>query len=350
MTLLFFQNCVSPHQIPYIKELVLNPNVKEVFLIVPRYDYNERQEMGWDNKRLIDNTGIKLLYRPNENTIKKLLNENENSYCFFSGIRADADVFSWFKASLKYKVKRYIITEPPFTYNKPLWMHYIRFFLQDYKYVKYIDGIFGIGEDAVKYYRNISKRWKVFPFQYVTEHNKRTKEVPTGNLKLLFVGSLCRRKNVRIVIEALKGIKDIEFTVLGNGEERLELEKLANKNKVSVTFLGSKNMTEVPSIMQEHDVLILPSLHDGWGAVVNEAMDLGLYVIVSDRCGARMMIEKRKTGDIFKSNDVRDLMDSILYCLKLKNNIRGNIKENISLFENFRSKSVSQYLIDCIKG
>lgn len=349
MTLLFFQNCVSPHQIPYIKELVLYPNVKKVFLIVPRYDYNERQEMGWDNKRLIDNTGIRLLYRPNEKTVKELLNENENSYCFFSGIRADADVFSWFKASLKYKVKRYIITEPPFTYNKPLWMHYIRFFLQDYKYVKYIDGIFGIGDAAVKYYRNISKRWKVFPFQYVTEHNERTKGIPTGNLKLLFVGSLCRRKNVRIVIEALKGIKDIEFTVIGNGEERFELERLANKNKVSVTFLGSKSMKEVPSLMQEHDVLVLPSLHDGWGAVVNEAMDLGLYVIVSDRCGAKMMIEKRKTGDVFKSNDVRNLKDSILYCIKLKSNIRGNIKGNISLFENFRSKSVSKYLIDCIK-
>lgn len=350
MKLLFFQNCVSPHQVPYIKELVLNSNVEEVFLVVPRFDYNERQEMGWDNKKLIDNTGIKLFYEPDEKTIRELLTYNENSYCFFSGIRADAYVFYWFNLSLEYNVKRYIITEPPFTYNKPLWMHYIRFFLQDYKFVKYIDGIFGIGEDAIRYYRSISKRWKVFPFQYVTEHNERTKEVPTGSLKLLFVGSLCKRKNVKIVIEALKGLKDIEFTILGDGEERLEIERLAQKNRVMVAFLGSKSMKEVPSIMQEYDVLVLPSLHDGWGAVVNEAMDLGLYVIVSDRCGAKMMIKKGETGDVFKSNDVRDLKDSILNCLKLKNNIRGNIKENISLFENFRSKLVSQYLIDCIKG
>ena len=348
MTLIFFQNCVSPHQVPYIKELVLNSQVNEVYLIVPRYDYNERQEMGWDNKRLIDNTGIKLLYRPNEKTVKELLNENENSYCFFSGIRADADVFSWFKASLKYKVKRYIITEPPFTYNKPLWMHYIRFFLQDYKYVKYIDGILGIGEDAVKYYRNISKRWKVFPFQYVTEHNERTKGIPTGNLKLLFVGNLCKRKNVRIVIEALKGIKDIEFSVIGNGEERLELEKLANQNNVSVTFLGSKNMKEVPSIMQEHDVLVLPSLHDGWGAVVNEAMDLGLYVMVSDRCGAKMMIEKGETGDIFISNSYTSLREFILHAIKNKEFIRRNVHTNIESFSRYRGNNIAEYFINCL--
>ena len=29
-------------------------------------------------------------------------------------------------------------------------------------------------------------------------------------------------------------------------------------------------MKEIPSIMQENDVLVLPSLHDGWGAVVNK--------------------------------------------------------------------------------
>lgn len=346
MTLLFFQNCVSPHQIPYIKELTLNPSVKNVFLIVPRFDYNERQEMGWDNKRLLDNTGIKLLYRANEKTIKELL--SENSYCFFSGIRADADVFAWFNISLKYKVKRYIITEPPFTYNKPLWLHYIRFFLQDYKFVKYIDGIFGIGEDAVKYYKNISKRWNVFPFLYVTEHNERTKGIPTGKLKLLFVGNLCKRKNVKIVIEALKGIKDIEFSILGDGEEKLELERLANKNKVAVSFLGFKSMKEVPSIMQEHDVLILPSLHDGWGAVVNEAMDLGLYVIVSDRCGARMMIEKHKTGDIFISNSYISLRGFISYVNENKEYIRANMYKNIDSFNRFRGNKIAEYFINCL--
>lgn len=349
MKLFFFQNCVSPHQIPYIKELVFNPNVKDVFLIVPRYDYNERQEMGWDNKRLTENTGIKLLYRPNKKNINELLDKSENSYCFFTGIRADADVFSWFKLSLRFNVRRYIITEPPFTFNKPLWMHYIRFFLQDYKFVKHINGIFGIGEDAVKYYRNISKRWKVFPFQYVTEHHERINAAQTGILKLLFVGSLCKRKNVKIVIEALKGIKDIEFTIIGDGKEKSNLESLAKQNNVAVTFLGSKNMKEIPSIMQEHDVLILPSLHDGWGAVVNEAMDLGLYVIVSDRCGARVMINKGKDGEVFISDNIKALKDSIIHCIEIKDDIRKCIKENIKSFDKFRSKSVSRYFIDCIK-
>ncbi|WP_337558752.1 glycosyltransferase family 4 protein [Phocaeicola plebeius] len=348
MRLLFFQNCVSPHQIPYIKELVLTPKVEELFLIVPRYDYNERKNMGWDNRLLVSSTAIKIIYQPKKDIIKKLLNKHD-TYCFFSGIRADKDVFEWLKESLNYPVKRYIITEPPFTFNKPLWMHYIRFFLQDYKFVKYIHGVFAIGEDAVKYYKNISRKWKVFPFQYVTEHNERTKGVAKGDLKLLFVGNLCKRKNVTIVIEALKGLNNLEFTIVGNGEEKTNLKKLAQECKITVSFLGAKDMKEIPSIMQENDVLILPSLHDGWGAVVNEAMDLGLYVIVSNRCGARTMLDKGITGEVFISNNIKSLRGSIVHCLEIKDDIRKRIKDNIQSFDKFRGKSVAKYFINCIE-
>lgn len=350
MILIFFQNCVSPHQVPYIKELSLNPNIENVFLVVPRYDYNKRQDMGWDNKKLIDNTAIKLIYKPSKDIVQELLKINKNIFCFFSGIRADKDVFNWFKESINYQVKRYIITEPPYTFNKPLWMHYIRFFLQDYKFVKYIDGVFAIGEDAVKYYRSISNKWKVFPFLYVTEHNTRTKEAPSGNLKLLFVGNLCKRKNVKVVIKALKGFNNIKFTIVGNGEERRNIEKIAYKNKINIAFEGTKKMKEIPSIMQEHDILILPSLHDGWGAVVNEAMDLGLYVIVSNKCGARIMINKGENGDIFISNNKASLKKILITIFDRIQHIRLNTNKRIKLFHKFHGKSVAEYFINCLKS
>lgn len=348
MNLVFFQNTASPHQIPYIKEFKKDKQVSELILVVPQIDLEERKKIGWDTEEMLLNSHIKYLLSPSDQILTKILNTDE-TFCFFSGIRADLNVFKWFKYSLKFKVKRYIITEPPFTFNKPLWMHYIRFFLQDYKFVKYINGIFAIGEDAVKYYESISKRWKVFPFQYVTEHKERTKGAVKGNLKLLFVGNLCKRKNVKIVIEALKGLNNLEFTIVGDGEEKMNLEKLAQEYKIPVSFLGTKDMKEIPSIMQENDVLILPSLHDGWGAVVNEAMDLGLYVIVSDRCGSRTMIDKGITGEVFISNNIKSLRGSIAHCLEIKDDIRRRIKDNIKSFDKFRGKSVAKYLMNCIE-
>lgn len=118
MNLLFFENCISPHQVPYIKELTKSPNIEKVSLIVPRYNYKERVNMGWNNTNLLDNSDINFVYKPNKIQVQKLLCEN-NVLCFFSGIRADKDVFEWFQISLKYEVKRYIITEPPLLLTNP---------------------------------------------------------------------------------------------------------------------------------------------------------------------------------------------------------------------------------------
>lgn len=178
MTLVFFQNCISPHQIPYIRECVKNERIKSVYLIVPRTDYTVRKEMGWDSTHLLEGTSIHFWLKPTNEQVIQLIKETKDVICLFTGIRAFTEVFCWFKQSLPYQVKRYIITEPPFVYDKPLWMHYLRFFFQDYKFVSHIDGIFGFGDLAVRYYRSISKRWEVFPFQYVAETIQRTLPSP----------------------------------------------------------------------------------------------------------------------------------------------------------------------------
>lgn len=348
MNLLFFQNCISPHQIPYIRECANDERVESVHLIVPRADYVVRKEMGWDSTHLLDETLIRLWLKPTDEQVIQLLKEKENTICLFSGIRAFAEIFSWFKLSLAYKVKRYIITEPPFVYSKPLWMHYLRFFIQDYKYVPYIDGIFGFGDLAVRYYRNISKKWKVFPFQYVTETIQRKLPPPMGKVKLLFVGSLIPRKNVQIVMEALEDNPEIDFTLIGDGSERMILEKIAQRYQVRANFLGIMSMSEVSKIMQKNDVLILPSLYDGWGTVVNEAMSLGLYVIVSDRCGAKALILDESDGLIFKSRNDRALKDSLNFVVAHIKDIRLKTDKRIEKAVRIQGKHVANYFVNCI--
>lgn len=348
MNLLFFQNCISPHQIPYIRECAKDSRINDVYLITPRIDYSTRKQMGWDNTNLIKNTTIKLLLRPTNQQIQQLLKDNENMFCFFSGIRADQDIFQWFKLSLNFQIKRYIITEPPFTYKKPEWMHYIRFFIQDYRFVKKIDGIFGIGDQAVKYYHNIYNKWKVFPFQYVTDTTQRMLPVPSGNIKLVFVGSLTPRKNVKFVLKALKENHNFKFTIIGDGIERKKLEKIAIKNHVDTTFMGTQPMNLIPKLMQQHDVLILPSLHDGWGAVVNEAMTLGLYVIVSNQCGAKSLIRNKEEGYIYKYNKITELKKAIQFITHNITNIRKNTNKRISQAQRIQGEAVAKYFINCI--
>lgn len=53
MNLFFFQNCISPHQIPFIEELSVFTDVDRVVVIAPRVDYDDRKLMGWKASNLL---------------------------------------------------------------------------------------------------------------------------------------------------------------------------------------------------------------------------------------------------------------------------------------------------------
>lgn len=359
LRLLFFQNCISPHQMPYIEMLSKRDDVDHVWVIAPRLAYSERAAMGWPEawKNSTDKLTIKI--NPTDLKIP------EGSFCFFSGITAFPEVFHWFKLSLNYNVKRGIITEAPYTYDKPLWMHKVKFLLKDYRYVKYVDYVFAIGEDCAEYYRGWSKRWKVIPFLYCTEFISLTDLTdPTDYFNVVFVGSLDRRKNVKVLLEALSKIKShvginshteltdiIKITIIGDGPERVMLETQAKSldQNIRIEFLGALPMDEVQRIIANNDVLVLPSLHDGWGAVINEAMTLGTIPVCSDKCGARVLIKNSGFGGIFEVNKPQALADLLSGFSKNKETIRQNRQSRIEWAnDNISPIAVSEYFISSL--
>lgn len=351
MNLLFFQNCISPHQIPYIRECAKDERVERVHLIVPRADYVLRKDMGWDSTHLLDNTSVQLWLKPTDEQVIQLLKETKDSICLYTGVRADADVFRWLKLSLNYPVKRGIITEPPNVYpTKPLWLHYIRFLLQDYVYVKYIHYVFAFGNLAVKYYRFWSKKWSVIPFAYCTDNARAINcscPLVTDKLRLIFVGSLTRNKNVVSVLKALSAIQDdtLFFDIVGDGEERKHLEDFVVKNQVrNVTFYGYLPMNGVSSVMNQADILVLPSHYDGWGAVVNEALQLGLYVICSKHCGSKSLLVNDRIGFIYHS--YQELRDKIQNVILNREQIKKERLYRKKWADAISGESISKYLID----
>ena len=63
--------------------------------------------------------------------------------------------------------------------------------------------------------------------------------------------------------------------------------------------------------MAEADVLVLPSLYDGWGAVVSEALMAGAPVIASDACGSAGVVQASGAGGVFCADD-RDALEALL--------------------------------------
>lgn len=354
MNIFFWQNCISPHQVPYIRRTVEDRRVDKVFLIAPRIDYDERKEMGWDAGKMLGGADVEWYIAPSAAKMDELMSfEPDRSVHLFSGIRGDYETYLFFLHSLKYQLKRGFIQEPPYTYDKPLWAHYVRFFLQDRKYISKFDYVFAIGEDAVSYFRSWSSKWKVVPFIYCTEKPDytRNEQIDSEYLSLAFVGSLSKRKNLIVLLKAISKLSDISkvrLTVYGDGDQRDQLEEFVNAKGLSggVSFIGKVDMEQVPRLMQEHDVLVLPSLYDGWGAVVNEALMSGLYCICSDRCGARLLLRSLERGLIFKNNNSVDLREKIEYCIEKKSQIRAGVSTRRQWSKCIDGVSVAEYMID----
>ncbi len=134
--------------------------------------------------------------------------------------------------------------------------------------------------------------------------------------RLLYVGSLIKRKGVIYLLKAMKKVKeewpDYKLLIVGEGVLREELETYVHKNDLTnhVSFLGTKSQSDVASLMRQSKLFILPSTEEGQGAVLIEAMASGTPCIGSKTGGIQHVITE-DVGKLFIPADSESLLDAI---------------------------------------
>lgn len=365
MNIIFWQNSLSIHQLPYVARLIDIKGIDSVTFVAGTDISADRRNMGWNIPQIEGLDRCHVIVNPNDKQIESLLTANlENSVHLFSGIRGFAFVFKVFRESLKYELTRGLIVESPNTFyrghanGKPLWLHRLVFKLRDAKYSKYIKYIFAMGEDAVQYYQGLCKNWEVYPFAYCTESPFcKNDNTASTTLNCLFIGSLMCRKSVSTILTSytllpLQMLDRVHLKIVGNGPEMEMLkEKVKKYGLKNVEFMGAVANDMIGNVLAYSDVLILPSIYDGWGAVVNEALCNGCYAIVSDRCGAKELLNDKRCGRIFQGGNPKELASAITYCV---NNI-SDIRDNRAWRKQWADKAISgkvlaQYMADALNG
>jgi glycosyltransferase involved in cell wall biosynthesis len=104
---------------------------------------------------------------------------------------------------------------------------------------------------------------------------------------------------------------------VGDGVLRLTLEAQAQAiNYQSIRFLGFRNQSEMPAIYDLCDVFVLPSNFEPWGLAINEVMNAGKAVVVSDRVGcAPDLVREGQNGRIFPVGEITALAEAISFCI-----------------------------------
>ncbi len=108
----------------------------------------------------------------------------------------------------------------------------------------------------------------------------------TERQNLLYVGALTRRKNVHLLIEALKFLpENYHLTIVGRGDDEYQkyLEDLVKKYNLHdrINFVGYVEYPKLPKYYKNADLLVLPSSYEGLPKVVLEALSCGIPVLAS---------------------------------------------------------------------
>ncbi|MCG2796679.1 MAG: glycosyltransferase [Actinomycetia bacterium] len=125
---------------------------------------------------------------------------------------------------------------------------------------------------------------------------------------ILYVGRLCERKGIPLLIDSLKDAKvsipDIRLYIVGEGELKSKLQDHVERMKLSenVVFLGRVSGEELVKWYNRVEVMVVPSIFEGFGIVCIEAMACGTPVIATECPGVVDIIDDKRNGILVNRN------------------------------------------------
>jgi glycosyltransferase involved in cell wall biosynthesis len=220
--------------------------------------------------------------------------------------------------------------------------------------------VFAMGDLGTRFF---AKAWipaaKIREFAYTVEPSESASSpggVPQSEpADLIFVGQLITRKGVDLLLDALASRRgeNWRLQVVGDGTSRSELlaQTRALGLESRVTFTGNLPHEATRTRIRTADCLILPSRWDGWGAVVNEALQCGTYVLVSDVCGASAtVVGSTARGRVFRGHDVSALAAALGHYFAARDTRHDSRQQTIAWARQaISAASVAEYFVEALQ-
>jgi glycosyltransferase involved in cell wall biosynthesis len=129
---------------------------------------------------------------------------------------------------------------------------------------------------------------------------------------ILFVGKYIQKKRPLDILAAYEklSLPDVCLVMVGEGELRMEMENFIREHSLNQVYLtGFVNQKDIEKYYAVADIFVMCSGEgETWGLSVNEAMNFGLPIVVSDMTGCAFdLVVDGKNGFVFKTGDVDGL-------------------------------------------
>lgn len=321
--LVFWQDSLSPHQSSFLSEIgyiCRQKHSQNTYLIYEKTKLDNRVKQGW-----VFSEPENIICKPSNTQDLNLVRSTleANAIHIFSGFRSTPFLKAGLEAALKSGEICYIFAERPSLFGKFYWLKFFFYTYLSLRYNKKIKGIITFGQLGKKFYETLGFS-KVFEFAYsvrVQEIDQITVQNLNTNKRIIFVGTPLKLKGLQTLLLALSDIDltrwNLSVVTIDNTVKKYK--NLCKRLKIQdkVTFIDPMPNNELRKMLCTFDLLVLPSIYDGWGTIVNESLHAGCPVIVSDRCGSNSIVKSDINGSVFRAKSVTDLRSKLLIELNL---------------------------------
>ncbi|MCH5270439.1 MAG: glycosyltransferase family 4 protein [Lachnospiraceae bacterium] len=320
MRVTFVSNYINHHQMPFCEAMY--ERLKEEYCFIQTEPMEEeRVKMGWDAS-LAELPYVRKYYEE-EVVCKELIEQSD--VVLFGGVEDESYITERLKSG------KPVVRLSERIYKEGQWKAVSpRGLLKKYKdhthyrskpvYLLCCGGYVASDFHIVRAYPEKMFQWGYFPElvkQDIDELllKKRSRREREGKFSLLWAGRFIDWKHPEHAIEAAARLKQDGFaftlTMVGGGEMEETLRALAEQNGLAdmVRFTGYLKPAEVRKQMEQADVYLFTSDYkEGWGAVLNEAMNSGCAVVANCAVGAAPFLLKPGRNGLIYPNGRQDLL------------------------------------------
>ena len=326
MTITFFSNFMNIHQLPFCEELMKHIGAENFKFVATRQMDPDRVQMGFEDmnvtkpfvvrayeggeaaetaKRLAVESDVAIIGSAPSEYLLERMKHNKLTFKYNERILKRGD-WMWFHPVLHRFIRK------TFTKNKDKNLYV----LCASAYTKRDLSLFGFPKEKCF-------KWGYFPemksypdYEYLRERKSGLKR---PGVSILWAGGLIGWKHPEVAISVAKYLNEkgteFELNIIGDGPLRPDLDKKVSALGLSdkVHLRGAQSHDFVLESMEKADIFLFTSdRNEGWGAVLNEAMNAGCAVVTDKNIGSvPFLIEDGVNGCMYNRSNINSILEAV---------------------------------------
>lgn len=170
----------------------------------------------------------------------------------------------------------------------------------------------------------------------------------TDELVFTFMGGTRQAKGLSYVLEAFTRLsnKDTRLNIVGKDNLVQDIKK---KYRGNIKYWGQQLHSKIPEILSETDILLFPSLSDGFGFAAAEGMAAGCPVIASENSGIADLIEDGINGYVIPIQSTEALYEKMLWFVDNREKIQTMSDNAVRTIKKMTWEQYNQKILDILK-